>query len=145
MKIQKSKTNKILMRAYTTSDWDNCDCAIVDTSDLEKIVNKWDKFSSDMKEFEEDFSIIFSIYGVDFYEIQDESIEDILNGNDIVFIEIDEKEFDKFLKETEQIAAYPKMEISKNGIAYLRSSTKHTQDECYTVDFTIEQMKKMLS
>lgn len=147
MKVAETSTEFILLKAYTNSDWDTCEFAIVKISETWK--KEWQKrlklveFIDDMPYF---VSVLFQEYNVNFYAINEDDtpyIDTLLGNKNWQFVALEENETYKFNTPTSTLNLY-QMVVCKAGYAYFQAFGKHTGEEFYTDDFNLNELIEKL-
>ena len=143
MKISDKPTDRILVKASTNSEWDNCEFAIIHLS------KQWKKTQAERLEWVMPLrdkpqlcSLTFRDTAVDFYVVDEENpldIEQLLNGKEWVFVELDEQEQETFSSTENKLDCY-RLIIQPNGIGYYRAYGKHTNEEFWTEEFSLTQL-----
>ncbi|MDO4229047.1 MAG: hypothetical protein Q4C98_04470 [Capnocytophaga sp.] len=147
MKIANKNTKHILLKAYTTSDWDTCDFAIL------RIDEAWKKelrkrlklveFIDDMSNFA---SVLFRDSVVSFYATDEDDmphIDTLLGDKNWQFVTFENNETNLFNTPTSTLNLY-QMVVCKGGYAYFQAFGKHTGDEFYTDDFNLNTLIERL-
>lgn len=142
MKISDKPTTEILIKAYTDSEWDCCEFAIIHLSE------RWRKIQAKrlehVKPFKDDFnfqSMRFYDYSVQFFQSGDEGpdMEELLSERNWVFVEVDEDELDELTPPENSLDFY-KIVIYRDGNARFEAFGKHTNEEFYTNEFPLQQL-----
>lgn len=147
MKISTIKTEYILVKAYTCSEWDTCDFAIL------KIDKNWEEqiqkrlklahFIEDMNDF---VSVLFRDSTASFYATNEDStphIDTLLGDKNWQFVTFEKNETNHFNTPTSTLNLY-QMVICKGGNAYFQAFGKHTGEEFYTDDINLNQLIEKL-
>lgn len=146
MKISQQPTNHILARAYTNSDADSCDFAIITCREnwAEDIRKRLDATLSN-NDIDEFYSSRYRDGSADFY-VSNESTADVLpDGQDWAFVELDEGEQDQFEEPEGRLDCYY-MALEKNGLGFYTASGKYSGDEFYTTDLPLKDIiERMLN
>lgn len=142
MKISDKPTTEILIKAYTDSEWDCCEFAIIHLSE------RWRKIQAKrlehVKPFKDDFnfqSMRFYDYSVQFFQSGDEGpdMEELLSERNWVFVEVDDDELDELTPPENSLDFY-KIVIYRDGNARFEAFGKHTNEEFYTNEFPLQQL-----
>ena len=143
MKLSDKPTAYVLLKAGTNSEWDNCNFAIVHiTEDWKK---EQQKRLEMVKPFAEDYFLQSMNYydtAVDFYrtgEDDNPNIEELLNGKEWVFVELDEQEQETFTVPENRLDCY-RLVLRANGTGYYTAYGKHTSEEFWTEEFSLHQL-----
>ena len=137
-------TDYILIKAYTSSEWDTCEFAVV------HITNEWKATMQKRLEliaaFKEDYSFYSHIYWdapEGYYsqltaEDKDYSIIDELldESEEWCFVTIGENELQSFSVPENKLDTH-QLCITKYGLAFFKAYGKHTSEGFYTADFDI--------
>ena len=143
MKLSDKTTAHILVKANTNSEWDNCEFAIIHLSE------EW------KKEHEKRLALVKPLEGnsyfcsmnyydtaVDFYrtgEDDNPNIEELLNGKEWVFVELDEQEQETFTVPENRLDCY-RLVLRANGTGYYTAYGKHTSEEFWTEEFLLTKL-----
>lgn len=147
MKVSDKPTAEILIRAKTNSEWDCCDFAVIHLSE------EWRKLQATrleaVKPFKDDYnfqSISFFDGSVEFFQsglddelVEEPNIEELLADRDWVYVELDDDELDK-LASPENRLDFFKIVICRDGNARYVVFGKHTNEEFYTNQFSLQQL-----
>lgn len=142
MKTSDKPTADILIKASTNSEWDCCEFAFIHLSE------EWRKLQAKrleaVKPFKDDYSfqsMRFYDYSVDFFQPGDEEpdIEELLADKDWAFVEIDEDELDELTPPENSLDFYV-LEIHRDGNARYKAYGKHTNEEFWTNEFSLQQL-----
>jgi hypothetical protein len=138
MKISEQPTNHILVKAYTDSEWDSCDFAIVNCGEkwAEHVAKRLDAVA----QFHDDNDFLSSNYWdsrAEFYVSKDDRIEDLLpDGKDWAFVELEEGEETTFCTPENRLDCW-KMVVYKGGCGRYQARGKHSGEEFYTAEFPV--------
>ncbi len=148
MKATNNPTAYILLKATTNSEWDNCEFAIV------PITEEWKKVQAKrletVKPFEEDYtfqSMNYSDTSVDFYSTDENgepNMEQLLAGYQWVFVELDEGERQALTPPENRLDCYG-LVVYNNGNAFYKAYGRHTSEEFWTEEFSLQQVTEELS
>lgn len=142
MKISDKPTTEILIKAYTDSEWDCCEFAIIHLSE------RWRKIQAKrlehVKPFKDDFnfqSMRFYDYSVQFFQSGDEGpdMEELLSERNWVFVKVDEDELDELTPPENSLDFY-NIVIYRDANARFEAFGKHTNEEFYTNEFPLQQL-----
>ena len=143
MKISDKTTEHILIKASTNSEWDCCEFALIHLSE------EWKKLQATrfeaVKPFTDDYtfqSIRFYSTSVAFYQSGDDGtpdIEELLADKDWAFVEIDKDELDELTPPENSLDFYV-LEIHRDGNARYKAYGKHTNEEFWTNEFSLQQL-----
>lgn len=143
MKISNKQTAHILIKANTNSEWDCCEFAVIHLSE------EWKKLQATrfeaVKPFTDDHtfqSIRFYSTSAAFYQSGGDGtpdIEELLADKDWAFVEIDEDELDE-LTPPENRLDFSVLEIHRDGNARYKAYGKHTNEEFWTSEFSLQQI-----
>ena len=145
MKLSDKPTDFILLQAQSSSQFDNNEFAIVHLSE------KWKQ--TQMQRIE-DFrticetpnfqSIIYYDTSICFYRTQKKQppdIETIMTGKIWGYIEFDEKKQNLFTSPEVDLQHYS-LVLLPNGTAYYKAQVKHTDEEFWTEEFSLDELIK---
>lgn len=138
MKISTTPTNHLLVRAYTCSDWDDCDFAVIscDHAWRERMVSRLEA-AGGFKPDESFLSFHYIDNSVEFYVSQDETFFDGLPESGApLFIE-PEKDEETSFKTPETYMDSGRLVIDRNGSAHYARYAKYTGDEFFTDSFSL--------
>lgn len=148
MQISNKPTNHILIKAWTNSDWDYCDFALINLS------NKWIEMQTGRLEaitpFTNDFifhSLCFYDESVTFYRIDDNDspdIEKLLENKSWAFVKLDDNELDNLIS-PENALVYHKLVIYRDATARYEAFGKHTDENFVTDAFSLKELIGKLS
>lgn len=140
MKLSDKPTAYILVKASTNSKWDYCEFAIIHLSEQWK--KEQEKRLELVKPLQGNYhfsSMNFYDTNVDFYRTNEDdnpNIEEMLNGKEWVFVELDEKEQETFTVPENRLDCY-RFVLRANGTAYYSAYGKHTSEEFWTEEFSL--------
>lgn len=147
MKRANKATEYLIIKAYTGSEWDCCDFALI------CITEQWKKQQSQrlerMKAFEGDDDFQYANFydtAADFYQSSENdafNIEEMFDGKDWSFVELDEDEEQTYTVPENRLDGY-RLVLHTNGTAYYQAYSKHTSEEFWTADFSLHQLIKQL-
>ena len=143
MKLSNKPTAFLLVKAYTNSEWDSCDFAIVQLSEEWK--KEQAKRIAAVKPFVNDYnfqSLNYYDTAVDFYRTGEDDqpdLEKLLAEKEWAFVELDENEQDNFTIPENPLDCYRLM-VYKNGYAIYKAYGKHSGEEFWTEDFSLTQL-----
>lgn len=143
MQISNKSTNHILIKAWTNSDWDYCDFALINLS------NKWIEMQKGrleaIKPFTNDFifhSLCFYDESVTFYRIDENDspdIEKLLENKSWAFVKLDDNELDNLIA-PENALVYHKLVIYRDATARYEAFGKHTDENFVTDAFSLKEL-----
>jgi hypothetical protein len=143
MKLSTIQASHILVKAYTGSEWDECDFAIIHLS--EDLKKEWSKRLEAAKTFSGDYnfqSLNYYDSAVDFYRTDKDdnpNIEELLAEREWVFVTLEDKEEATFTAPESRLDCY-RLVILKNGTAYYQAFGKYTGEEFWTEEFSLYQL-----
>ncbi|PLK44874.1 hypothetical protein [Emticicia sp. TH156] len=143
MKATNHPTTRLLLKAGTDSEWDNCAFAIL------LISEEWKKAQAKrlkaLKYLEEDChfqSVSFIDSAADFYqtnEIHVYSIEELLTGKEWVFVEMEADEQEDLIAPESRLEGF-ELVLYKGGNAMYKAHGRHTHEEFWTEEFALQQL-----
>lgn len=143
MKRASKPTDYLLIKAYTNSEWDCCDFAIVHLS------NQWKKEQAKRLEYLTPLqgnyhfqSMNFYDTAVDFYRIgenEQPETENLTEGKDWAFVELEKGEPKTFAIPENRLDCY-RLALHADGTAYYTAYGKHTGEEFWTEGFSLPQL-----
>lgn len=137
MKRTEKATDIILVRAYTNSEWDRCDFAIVHCGEVWKnIIRKRMEAIQTIAEDSELCSVHYYGASVDFFQTDDEDILKLLEQEDWTFIEMDEDEERTLSSPENRLDTYRLSIFPKGGFMYSVFG-KYTGEEFWTEELTL--------
>lgn len=151
MKISETPTDKIIVKAYTNSEWDKCEFAVITLKEgffewLQKSVQLATSIALQDRNFYEisfieDFIENKSI--TNFYILNEEEKPDLsfLEENDKgwAFVELSEEEESAFLEPENRIIC-KKIIFDKYGYFYVKAFGKYSEDEFYTEEILFDTL-----
>jgi hypothetical protein len=146
MKRTNNKTDYILMRANTISEWDDCDFAII------HITNEWVQLLEKRLHAINPFTGDNSFYHLSYWESPEgfyknpddemQSADEILHANeDWCFVLLEENELEKFPVPENSLDAQQLM-VDRYGNASYKAYGKYSNEEFYTADIKITALLK---
>lgn len=147
MKQSDKPTVFLLIKAYTGSEWDTCDFAIIHLSEDWK--KEQVKRLEAVKPFADDYnfqSLNYYDTSVDFYRVDENDqpdFETLLAEKEWVFVELDEGEQNSFAVPENRLDCY-RLVVYKNGTAMYKAYGKHTSEEFWTEEFSLKQIIEQL-
>jgi hypothetical protein len=130
----------ILIKAFTDSEWDNCDFAVIHATDeWKKIVKERIEKASLFKDDSKFFYLSYWGSPKDFYkdgENKEQGADELLDGDEWCFIALEEGELEKLSLPENSLGAY-QMIVYQEGSIYYKAYGEHSGEEFYTADFTI--------
>ncbi|SIT96126.1 hypothetical protein SAMN05660493_00798 [Epilithonimonas bovis DSM 19482] len=145
MKLSDKPTEHLLIKAMNNSDWDECDFAIIHISDEWKQTQR--KRLETAKTVENDYDLKWLNYAdtnVEFFKFSEDDypeIEELLSEKSQIFIELETGDLKKLLQPENSLNCY-QMQVFKNGNAIYNAFGKHTGEEFYTEEFSLNQLVK---
>lgn len=140
MKRSDKPTGQILLKAYTNSEWDDCEFAIINLSEEWKNEQKERlEYTSPLKEDWYFSSIDFYDGSVDFYRSGNDdflNVNELLEGRDWSFVELNSEEITAFLPPENSMDSY-RISLRGNGSAFYTAYGKHTGEQFWTADFLL--------
>lgn len=143
MKASNKPTSHILIKAYTNSEWDCCEFAIIHLSE------EWRELQAKrleaVKPYTEDYtfqSIRFYDGSVEFFQSGEDDkfdVEELLADKEWVFVELDDSELDKLTLPENSLFCY-KLVICRDKNARYEAFGKHTNEEFWTNEFPLQQL-----
>lgn len=138
-----NKTDYLLLKAFTNSEWDTCDFVIV------KLTNEWRQVMQKRLEavipFKEDSSFYYHSYWASpegFFKNPDDesqSVDEIIGENeDWCFVSLEENELEN-LSVPENSLDCHQLIIDRYGNASFKAYGKHSGEEFYSADFSITE------
>lgn len=145
MKLSVKATEHILVKAYTNSEWDYCEFAIVYLSEQWKKeqVKRLELVTPLMGDYLFQ-SMNFYDTAVDFYRACDDeqtNIEEMLGDKEWIFVVLDKEEQDTFIIPENHMDCY-RLVLHSDGTAYYTAYGKHTSEEFWTEHFSLHQLIK---
>lgn len=140
MKKSSKQTEYLLIRAYTGSDWDGCEFAVIHCTDEWK--RQFEKRVAAVQPFKNDYNFQSMNYydtAVDFYRTDKDDqpdIEDLLGDKNCVFVETDKAELASLSVPENRLDRY-RLVIFRSGIAYYQAFGKHSGEEFWTDEFSL--------
>lgn len=143
MKLSDKPTEYILLKAGTNSEWDNCNFALI------HITEEWKKEQAKrlelVKPFAEDHyfqSLKYYDTAVDFYIADEDDNPDLykwLEDKPMMYVEIDKDELETLSVPENRLDCY-RLVVFKTGTAIYTAYGKHTSEEFWTEEFSLEQL-----
>ena len=140
MKKANQPTETILVKAYTDSEWDSCNFALIHCKEswLERMRERLgmvQPFAENM-----DFcSVAFYDAGVDFYHTEDEDIINLLEKESPTYVELEEDEEKRLVKPENRLNLY-RLHVYPRGDFMYSAYGKHTNEEFWAESFTLENI-----
>lgn len=143
MKTTEKATDKILVKAYTDSEWDKCNFAII------KIDNQWKDAMLKREEntntiSASDKSFAYTRYydtSISFYHKDDEWLNDILGSACWSYVELDDDEEKELSIPENRLIAYC-VSMFSNGVLMYTAFGKHTNEEFFTEEVCLSDLIK---
>lgn len=141
MKITEKATDKILVRAYTNSEWDNCNFAIIHINDkwkdrMRKRIKLITPIASEDKAFA---AVQYYDTSVHFYHEEEEWLDTILGSRYWSFVELDDAEEKDFPVPENRLNIY-RLSLFSNGVLMYAAWGKHTQEEFFTEELILSEI-----
>ncbi|MGC4129007.1 MAG: hypothetical protein QM564_05465 [Bergeyella sp.] len=143
MKLSDKPTEYLLIKAMNNSDWDECDFAVIHITDEWKQTQK--KRLRTAKMLENDYDLKWLNYtdtNVEFFKFSEEDypeIEELLSERNRIFIELETGDLKRLLQPENSLNCY-QMQVFKNGYAIYNAFGKHTNEEFWTEEFSLNQL-----
>ena len=144
MKLSKERTGNIIVKAWTNSEWDSCNFAIIGISEdyLQALVLR-SEAANKLSEMDRFVSMKFVDGHADYYilpEEDNEVLEDFRAGKeDWSYISITQEEIDE-LSKPEQYVDCGVSVFDKYGCVRYSACGKHTGEDFYTSEIVISQL-----
>ena len=145
MKTSLKPTEYLLIKAMTNSEWDDCGFAFI------HITDEWKKTQTKrleaIKAVENDYDLKWLNYAdtnVEFFKFSKElypEVEDWLSERSRIFIELETDDLKRLLQPENRLNCY-QMQVFKNGNAIYNAFGKHTGEEFWTEEFSLEELIK---
>lgn len=145
MKLAYKPTEYILLKAGNNSEWDDCDFAIIHISEEWKNTQK--KRLQAVKLVENDHDLKWLNYAdtnVEFFKFSEEhypEVEEWLSERSRIFIELEKEDLKELSQPENNLNCY-QMQVFKNGNAIYNAFGKHTGEEFWTEEFSLEELIK---
>ncbi|QQM25846.1 hypothetical protein [Elizabethkingia sp. M8] len=145
MKLSDKPTEYVLLKAGNNSEWDLCEFAIIHVSEEWKKTQK--KRLEVVKLVESDYDLKWLNYAdtnVEFFQFSEEhypEVEEWLSERSKIFIDIQTKDLKKLSQPENRLNCY-QMQVFKNGNAIYNAFGKHTGEEFWTEEFSLEELIK---
>jgi hypothetical protein len=148
MEKANTKTGYVLLKAFTNSEWDFCDFAIIEITDKwkQELQNKIDA----VRLFKDDttfFNLSFWESPLGFFKDAD----DMTPANEIIgemedwcFVNIGEEEIEKFSKPENRLDSR-QLKIDKYCLVWFTARGKHTGEEFYTAAFDTSKLFNLIN
>lgn len=140
MKPSNIATVHILVKANTSSEWDNCEFAIIHLSQAwKKEQTRRIELVEPLQEDNYFSSMNFYDTAVDFYKTGEgcqPNVDKMLSGKEWIYVELDEREQETFALPESSLDCY-RLVLRANGTAYYTAYGKHTGDEFWTEEFDL--------
>ncbi|GAA5089315.1 hypothetical protein GCM10023210_13980 [Chryseobacterium ginsengisoli] len=143
MKLSDTATDYIIINAKTNSEWDDCDFAII------QVNQNWKSLLQDrmniMLSFEKDYSLFSMDYAdnsAEFYKDDNEIMPDSATFRDEKqwsFLSISQTELDALSSPENSLTSH-ELIVKAGGYAVYRSYGKHTGEEFWTAEFSIDEV-----
>lgn len=147
MKISETPTDKIIVKAYTNSEWDNCEFAVIT---LKESFFEWLQKSAQLANFVAledrnfyEISFLENKSITNFYILNEEEKPDLsfLEENDKgwAFVELSEEEENSF-SEPENRIICRKIIFDKCRCFYIKAFGKYSEDEFFTEEIHFDTL-----
>lgn len=144
MKISENPTNYILVKAYTSSEWDCCDFAIITCDD------KWLSCMQErleavrkVQEVTDFWALKFFDYSVDFFQSSEDNASELLSEMDDnkmwAFVEFEDGEEDNLSRPENALDGYI-MNLFNDFTCRYTALGKHTGEEFFTERIPTEEI-----
>lgn len=147
MKLLEQPTEYLLVKANTTSVWDDCEFAIIHiTEQWKEEQTKRLELLKPLKDNLRFLSMNYHDTAVDFYRVDENecpNIEEMLAGKTWSFAEFDEGERQKLTPPENALYCY-QMRVYQRGTAIYSAYGKHTSEEFWTEEFPLTQIIEQL-
>jgi hypothetical protein len=143
MQLSTTATAYILLNAYTNSEWDECNFAIVQVTPKQK--RAWARRLEVVEHLKDDWnfqSLNYYDTAVNFYRIdknEQPNIDKFLAEKQWVYVTLDKDERQTFAAPESRLGCC-KFVILSNGNAYYQAHGKHTGEEFYSEEFSLHQL-----
>lgn len=143
MKITTNFTNHILVRAYTTSEWDICNFAIINVDN--HLIDVLSKGQNAVQKIHADDNLLYIAYrnsSIDFYVAKDDfNLDQFLGDESWSFVEFEENETCEQLFEVLQnkFDLYI-LKVFGNNQVYWSVWDKYTNEEFYTLEIPADKI-----
>lgn len=145
MKKSINPTEYLLVKAMTNSEWDDCAFAII------HITKVWKKTQQNrleaIKIFENDYDLKWLNYAdtdVKFFKLSVDiypKIEEWLSNKSQFFVELENDDLKKLSQPENRLNCY-QMQVFRSGNAIYNALGKHTSEEFFTEEFSLEELTK---
>lgn len=148
MKKSHKPTEHILVRAYTDSEWDSCDFAIITISQRWKEQQaKRLKMLESIKDDDYFLSVSYRDTFVDFYKttqlkLSEEptpNLESLLGDADWTFVELEQEEQEQFSVPQSTLSCY-KIVFERLDFFFYIAYDKHTSEEFWTTEIDLKEI-----
>lgn len=147
MKISETPTDKIIVKAYTNSEWDRCEFALITLKEgffewLQKSVKIAASIALEDRYFYE-ISFLEDKSITNFYILNEEEKPDLSfleeNDKDWAFVELSAEEEISFFEPENRIICR-KIIFDKYGYFYVKAFGKYSEDEFYTEEILFDTL-----
>ncbi len=130
-----------MVRAYTNSEWDICDFAIITIQGGWK--EQMEKRIETVRPLRDEIRLGSAHFWNDiasFYVSENEDVDEIISdGKKWAFVELEKEEESKFAV-PETYLDYPDFVLYTDGSGHYKASAKYTNDEFYTEDLPFREI-----
>jgi hypothetical protein len=150
MKISKTRTSQILVKAVTGSEWDSCNCCLIDIE--ETIPEKWrhyDKVATEMsKAGTYEFAYLAMYEGGEYLNLYPDHADEDEDQYDIVeeipeigwcYVDTEDDDVDDLQRPEQRIDTHM-MRFYGDGIVKWVAYGKHTSEEFWTDQVNINEL-----
>lgn len=147
MKISDTPTDKIIVKAYTNSEWDKCEFAVITLKEgffewLQKSVKIATSIALEDRYFYE-ISFLENKSITNFYFLNEEEKPDLSfleeNDKDWAFVELSSEEEISFFEPEDRIICR-KIIFDKYGYFYVKAFGKYSEDEFFTEEILFDTL-----
>ena len=147
MKISDTPTDKIIVKAYTNSEWDKCEFAVITLQEgffewLQKSVKIATSIALEDRYFYE-ISFLENKSITNFYFLNEEEKPDLSfleeNDKDWAFVELSSEEEISFFEPEDRIICR-KIIFDKYGYFYVKAFGKYSEDEFFTEEILFDTL-----
>ena len=146
MKASETATRYVLIGAQTNSEWDGCDFAII------TITEEWKEQQRERLQLVRPFqgdncfqSLVYYDTAVGFFRTDDDDqpgLENLLEEKQWVYVELTEEELGKLTVPENRLDCH-RLLIRADGTAYYKAYGKHTSEEFWTENFSLDVLCKL--
>jgi len=139
MKISDGITDKIIIKAQVCSEWDSCNCVVVDIDD--KLLKEWKSYDEMATKIVSEPSfhcICIWFWGTDYLQISDDEEDIEIPEQEWRYIEVNSAELEKY-KPEQQVDAN-QIKFYGNGNICFIGYGKHTSEEFWSETVNINEL-----